>query len=352
MQDVHIEVNRSEFAYKQISRHFEELIVSGQLKPGDRIAPTQELARKFSVTPNTIQKSLALLARKGILTRSRKRGTVVSPSACSNNLGLVFGFEDMFNQDNGFWGALFKELKKLSEKIGWKCKPYLGLENNFNQVLQDIESDIARGELKSLIPLCYPASICKWLNEECSVPWTTIESTAECDYDEAIVLGMRHLLKNERQKIGIVSPFGPKGEDADVTTYALASLNISSNIHSITYDIKGRESGNKAVKRIFQSNAPKPDALFFFDDRACEGGVMALFEMGLKIPADIQVLSLANRGVEIMSPVEISRIEFNPSDFARSLIDSLMSRINGEAAKAEKLKVKGILKTGLSTGKS
>ena len=53
--------------YQQIIMHFEERILSGALKPGDRLDSTTALARKFDVNPETIQLALGKLAERGII---------------------------------------------------------------------------------------------------------------------------------------------------------------------------------------------------------------------------------------------------------------------------------------------
>lgn len=350
MQDISIQINRSEFAHKQISRHFEELIVSGRLKPGERIAPTSELAQRFSVTPNTVQKSLALLASKGLLLRSQKRGTIVSPSVCSQTLGLIFGFADMSDPDRKFWATLLLEIKKASGKMGWKCKPYLGLDENFDQVIHELENDIARGVLKAIVPLCYPSSICNWLNNTCEIPWSGIELAALCDYETAVSEGISYLTKHNRRNILILAS-SEEDDKSDFHT-GISKLNLPSNVHINWGKTNGRAAGYETAKKLLFSKKARPDALFVIDDRACEGVVTALNESGLKIPSDMALLSLANKGVEIVSPVPVTRIEFDPADFAKAVLDDLTAKIEGGNCLRQRIILNGTLSLGRSCGES
>lgn len=64
----------------QIVDNFKELIVSGVLKPEDRIPSVRELAGEITVNPNTVQKAYHVLEQQGYIYTSRGRGTFVSDS--------------------------------------------------------------------------------------------------------------------------------------------------------------------------------------------------------------------------------------------------------------------------------
>ena len=53
-------------------------IVSGNYKPGSKIPSVRELAAEAGVNPNTMQRALAELERKGLVTTQRTSGRVVT----------------------------------------------------------------------------------------------------------------------------------------------------------------------------------------------------------------------------------------------------------------------------------
>jgi GntR family histidine utilization transcriptional repressor len=57
-----------------------DLIESGQMKPGDKIASENKLAEQFSVSRMTSRRAITELVTEGILFRSQGRGTFVSDS--------------------------------------------------------------------------------------------------------------------------------------------------------------------------------------------------------------------------------------------------------------------------------
>lgn len=64
--------------YTQILERMEMQIVSGIYKPGSKIPSVRELAAEAGVNPNTMQRALAELERKGLVTTQRTSGRVVT----------------------------------------------------------------------------------------------------------------------------------------------------------------------------------------------------------------------------------------------------------------------------------
>jgi DNA-binding LacI/PurR family transcriptional regulator len=64
--------------YKQIQSHIREQIVSGKLRPADRIPSEQELMDEFKVSKITVKNALAELADQGLIVRIQGKGTFVS----------------------------------------------------------------------------------------------------------------------------------------------------------------------------------------------------------------------------------------------------------------------------------
>lgn len=64
--------------YREIEDLLFERIRQGQLKPGDRLDPTEALAQELDAGVGTVNQALAALASRGLLTRRPRIGTVVS----------------------------------------------------------------------------------------------------------------------------------------------------------------------------------------------------------------------------------------------------------------------------------
>jgi GntR family transcriptional regulator len=76
-QFVQLDRNRALPLYYQVSDFIEELVRKGDITPGERMLPEEVLARRFGVSRPTINKAIAILLRKSVLSRERGKGTFV-----------------------------------------------------------------------------------------------------------------------------------------------------------------------------------------------------------------------------------------------------------------------------------
>lgn len=64
--------------YRQIIDQVKYMVVSEQLRPGDRILSIRELAKKINVNPTTVMKAYTELTREGVIYQRRGQGCFVS----------------------------------------------------------------------------------------------------------------------------------------------------------------------------------------------------------------------------------------------------------------------------------
>lgn len=63
--------------YLQIMRGIKRAIVTGELKPGDRLPSVRERAEELTVNPNTVQRAYQELEREGVSETRRGTGTFI-----------------------------------------------------------------------------------------------------------------------------------------------------------------------------------------------------------------------------------------------------------------------------------
>ncbi|WP_373228694.1 GntR family transcriptional regulator [Cohnella sp.] len=72
------EFNTTKPIYLQLADRINRLIVSKELKAGEKLQSVREMALTYNVNPNTIQRSYSELEREGILETRRGQGTFVT----------------------------------------------------------------------------------------------------------------------------------------------------------------------------------------------------------------------------------------------------------------------------------
>ena len=61
--------------YSQISGELKNRVISGQIRPGDKLPSVREIAEEFSVNPNTVQRVFMELEKDGFTYSERGVGT-------------------------------------------------------------------------------------------------------------------------------------------------------------------------------------------------------------------------------------------------------------------------------------
>lgn len=89
--------------YEQIILQTERFILMGIMKPGDKMMSVRNLSIELSVNPNTIQKAIAELDRRGIINSVPGKGSFISENAA----------EILFNKGMDALEKLRDEVKNL-----------------------------------------------------------------------------------------------------------------------------------------------------------------------------------------------------------------------------------------------
>src|SRR5688572_7071139 len=63
---------------RKVVEHIKELIMSGKLKPGDKLPPERELAEKMDVSRPTIREAFKILSATGLLDIRQGNGVFVA----------------------------------------------------------------------------------------------------------------------------------------------------------------------------------------------------------------------------------------------------------------------------------
>lgn len=72
------EFNTSKPIYLQLADRIHRLIVSKELKAGEKLQSVRDMALSYNVNPNTVQRTYSELEREGILETRRGQGTFVT----------------------------------------------------------------------------------------------------------------------------------------------------------------------------------------------------------------------------------------------------------------------------------
>ena len=96
-------------------------IISGKIKTGDKLPSVREYAFKYSVNPNTVQKSLQILEDDGLIVTDRTNGKFVADnqSQIKTQKNKIINEEiSLFIEKMKGFGLSIKDIKELINKTG------------------------------------------------------------------------------------------------------------------------------------------------------------------------------------------------------------------------------------------
>lgn len=79
-----IQFNQRDPIYLQLIDYFREMLISNQFKPGEELPSRREIAREFSINPNTVQRAFSEMEEMSWIYTEPNR-----PSRVTQNLELI-----------------------------------------------------------------------------------------------------------------------------------------------------------------------------------------------------------------------------------------------------------------------
>lgn len=320
--------------YRQVVNMLEEQIYANRLRPGDRLPTTQELSRQTGLAKNTVQQALTLLTERGLLERVVGRGTFVSNRVHASTIAVVTGLSDSMSLSTFFFSLLRMAFRNRLNRSGWAAKFFFPADGeDCGKMLFDLERDIENGEVRGVLVLCPTNQIIDWMRKGCGVP------CVDCDAfgrdNEAVVedgelyRGLAYLAARGKRRVAVLTGDGRK-ERFDAALAAVRrgpAPNLS--MERFLSDNIEEGGGYRLYRDAVHPRLGEFDALLVTNDFLCKGVMFGLRDLGVEVPRDVALLTHANKGIEILSPVPLTRLEADPDEYAACALEHIMAGITG-----------------------
>lgn len=107
--------------FLQLADMIKSDIISGKMKASDKLESVRELAFKYSINPNTVQKSLQVLENEGLIITDRTNGKFIADNikqiATERKKTIDYEIRLFINKMQGF-GLSLKEIKEQINNLG------------------------------------------------------------------------------------------------------------------------------------------------------------------------------------------------------------------------------------------
>lgn len=308
-----VQLARHQPLYRQLLAHYEDAIASGALAAGDRLPATIELAQRFQVAAATVQEALGQLQKRGLVERVPGRGTVVSARACALTWGVVFGLPVLASADHRVYALIFEHLVHQLRARNCDLRFYHPApDGSLDNAWQDIERDAVAGRLRVLLPLAPSRAIDVQLERSRPLPITDGHPWT-CDWGALGRLGAAHLIAHGRRRFAVVSPRDTADRDL------LAGCSGAGGEPQLVGHAD-TEADALACADALLRRGERPQAWLVANDNACRGVLAALLWHRIAIPGDCALITHANRGIPLLSPLPVTRIEFDPAAMAAATL--------------------------------
>lgn len=113
--------------YTQLLEQIQTKIISGEYQPGQRLPSVRELAAEAAVNPNTMQRALAELERKGLVFSQRTAGRNITEDE-----EKIKEMKQMVAEE------IIKDFMKNMKKLGYEGQDIIALLQNYDPKSQEV----------------------------------------------------------------------------------------------------------------------------------------------------------------------------------------------------------------------
>lgn len=105
--------------YMQLQEEIVLQIITGMLRPGDRLPSTRELALEYRVNPNTVQRALMELDRLGLTQTERTSGRFVRAHQAEIKRQKRLYIQTLLRECDEKLQRLGTSMQEVCSKMGW-----------------------------------------------------------------------------------------------------------------------------------------------------------------------------------------------------------------------------------------
>jgi len=342
-------------AREQIRDHVREIILSGQMKPGDRIPSTADLARQWATHVPTVHAALSGLVKEGLLDRYPGKGTYVAErTRALTCVGIYYGEDIWTKRVSAFLLSLHAALKEQLTRMGIQTDVWIDTRSSAEQTdaWLPLERAATQHRIQAVIATCVDWPHMKWL-DRLAVPVSYL-STANVankvtfDQRQLAELSLRRLAEQGCRSVGLISGVPSNVLDADgspndITYFLRTFLHVAGELGLTIRDswmrLAEHEHALRGVPRAqygyrqfraLWDQPEHPDGLLVDEDAVAAGALMALVELGVRVPEELKLVLHKNEGVDLLCPVPATFAVSDETQLAGALIEQVQKQFRGE----------------------
>ena len=318
-------------------------IKKGTYRPNDRIPSVRELCAKYGVCKQTVARAMSNLNALGILDVSHGKITRVKQApVCSRIELILFGYRDVVISKQDFWRDFYLGIEDEAKKYPQYNIHVSAFTSDHPEMIADelnkskpaglLVMGTSNASSLSVLQQSGLPMICVYdYNPALDIPVVTID--IRNSFLEAIEL----FKEKKRKKVVFLYAGEPDKIDAvqginNLKYRTFTELLLKNKLMpDESYILKSDVSDYAGYSMLMQlaSENRIPDAVVLFSDSLAPALFRAAYELGIKIPEDMDVLGIDNLTcgkftIPSLSTINLSRYEQGRSAM-RNLIEAIRS---------------------------
>jgi len=337
----------------QITDHVRAQVTGGTLAPGDKLPSTQELARTWNTHVATVHAALTPLVKEGLISRTRKRGTIVErPEARLERVGVYLPSKLLSGGDGVFVRSVCVHLESVMRTRGGAVDMWVDPRPHSARATcwKELREAARRRAVHAVVAPRTDRRTHPWLSA-LPVPTAFISGDARprCvsfDMRQFARAGVAELARAGCRSIGMISvlshtrPDSVPGGTAMLRAFRerAADLGIETRPDWIKTPGRGQVAESDAEgfgydsMRSVLGGRSRPRGLLVFTDVAARGALMAAAESGAAGAGELSLVLHRNAEVGLFCPYPASYLDVSASAVADALVDLLARQMRGEDA--------------------
>ncbi len=306
-------------------------------KPGDCLPSLKELCAELGVSINTLRAAMALLEHDGRVQTRHGAGVFVQAAAARLRIGVLSEL-DLLTPVCAYHRNLAHHVMLTLRERGMIPTLFCGTvqpgEGSEVPTCPEFWEPETQRRLDGAVIVDAP----------CNDPWyfrirnMTLPAAGEFTGFEiaggdilSVAPGLRELARQGCCRIALLTASPVR--TVPPFEQGLAVLGLAADPRWIHGEFNAAlpGAGWEEFREIWSSGPEKPDGLLVTDDVLFRSAAQAICELGVDVPGQLRIATLAVRQTEApLPPIAHTRIEFDTEITARSLVDLLERRLKGE----------------------
>lgn len=331
--------------YAHIKSSVRDAIIRGRYKPNDKLPADHELAKQYQASRLTVHRALRELADEGLIHRGPRRGTIVSdPRRSIVGMVALFLPAELSARATVWTSALSDDLLKEGiSLVPYDCRSVSRAVQMANLLVRNPVTGVI------LVPPTYEDSL-KIINifRQAEIP-IIVEGKFDLPGEQISYVSTNHrqggrILAEHMAKVGhetfaVITSSHTQDVLERVEGYreGLRPKNFSIAKDSI-FEVRYVAEIPYVVKELM-SRSNRPSAIFGINDHIAMETMLALIDLGYKVPEDCAVVGMGNEPMSkaLLSP--LTTVQAPLEEEGHLLASVLLNTIAGRIPEPRKIEL-------------